>query len=280
MTEQSRLETLLLHDRWVVCAGLVIMSLLAWIYLLSGAGMAMSPLDMVSFSLQPHQDAGKVMAMPEMNMMPGQWSPQQWLVVFMMWWIMMIAMMVPSAAPMILLYTRVVRHNNNNMTTKHVSPLILFFISGYLFSWLVFSFIATSLQWALERNAWLSMEMVANRGWLTAGILIVAGIYQLTPLKQACLEKCRTPAQFITDHMKSSNIGAMQMGIEHGVFCVGCCWALMLLLFTGGVMNLLWILFLTFIVMVEKIIPSGEKVSVFTGYILVIWGVFLSTTFY
>lgn len=185
----------------------------------------------------------------------------------------MIAMMVPSAAPMILLYTRVVRHANDK--TSRIPQLILFFIFGYLVCWFLFSFIATSLQWGLDQNTWLSMNMMSNQGWLTAGLLILAGVYQLTPLKMACLEKCRSPAQFITDHMKSGNLGAMQMGIEHGIFCVGCCWALMLLLFVGGVMNLLWIVFLTLIVLAEKIIPPGEIISTVSGYILITWGLLL-----
>ena len=270
MTEKTRLEKILLHDKWIVCTGLVIMSLLAWAYLLSGAGMAMSPLDMMSVSLIPHQHVGMVMPISEMNMLPEHWPLQQWIIVILMWWIMMIAMMMPSAAPMILLYTRVVRHGGD--TTSRISHLVLFFICGYLVCWLVFSLIATLLQWGLDRNTWLSVNMMSNQGWLTATLLILVGVYQLTPLKLACLEKCRSPARFISDHMKSGGPGAMQMGIEHGIFCVGCCWALMLLLFVGGVMNLLWILFLTFIVLAEKIFPPGEKISAVTGYILVTWG--------
>lgn len=278
MTENTRLEKILLHDRWIVCAGLVAMSLLAWAYLLSGAGMAMSPLDMMSFSFQPHKDAGRMLAMPEMNMMPGQWLLQQWIIVLMMWWVMMIAMMVPSAAPMVLLYTRVVRHNYHSESTNKISQVILFFVCGYLVAWLVFSVIATLIHWALEKNTWLSMEMVSNEGGLTAGLLILVGVYQLTPLKQACLKKCRSPAQFISDHMKYGNFGAMQMGIEHGIFCVGCCWALMLLLFAGGVMNLAWIFFLTLFVLAEKIFPFGEKISSLTGYVLLVWGFVLVIT--
>ena len=278
MAETTRLETLLRHDKWIVCAGLVTITILAWVYLLSGAGMAMSMSDMTILSFIPYQHAGMSVNMPQMGMLAGDWSPGHWAIVFMMWWVMMIAMMVPGAAPMILLYARVIRYAQKNDRLTRITGLTSFFVIGYLVSWLVFSVFATSLHWGMEQNDWLSMKMITNKGWLSGGLLIAVGIYQLTPLKAACLRHCRSPAEFIASHMKNGNPGALLMGFEHGIFCVGCCWLLMVLLFVGGVMNLLWIVFLTFVVLAEKILPHGELVTKFTGFVLIAWGAFILTT--
>ena len=278
MTENTRIEILLQHDQWIVCTGLVAMTGLAWIYILSGAGMSMSPFDMTTLSFIPHQNADMSMNMPEMNVVAGEWSLNQWIIIFMMWWIMMIAMMVPSAATMILLYVRVVRYAQKNDQITHFAIPTMAFVFGYLTSWLVFSIVATSLQWLLEQNDWLSMKMISNNAWLSGGLLITVGIYQLTPLKLACLKYCRSPAEFISSHMKNGHWGALQMGIEHGIFCVGCCWFLMLLLFVGGVMNLLWIAILTLFVLSEKVLPHGQLFSRFAGYFLIIWGTVILIT--
>ena len=278
MTETTRLETLLRHDKWIVGAGLVTITVLAWVYLLSGAGMAMNTSEMAVLSFIPYQHAGMSMNMPGMNMIASDWSPGHWAIVLMMWWIMMIAMMVPGAAPMILLYARVIRHAQRNEQTTRITGLTSFFVIGYLVSWLLFSVIATSLHWGMEQNDWISMKMITNKGWLSGSLLIAVGIYQLTPLKAACLRHCRSPAEFIAGHMKKGNLGALQMGLEHGIFCVGCCWLLMVLLFVGGVMNLLWIVFLTFVVLFEKILPHGELVTKFTGLVLIAWGAFILIT--
>ena len=278
MTETTRLETLLRHDKWIVCAGLVTITVLAWCYLLGGAGMSMSTSDMTILSFIPYQHAGMSMNMPQMGMVAGNWSVGHWGIVFMMWWIMMIAMMVPGTVPTVLLYARVIRHAQRTDRTTRITDLVSFFVLGYLFSWLVFSVIATSLHWGMEQNDWLSMKMITNKGWLSGGLLIAVGIYQLTPLKVACLRHCRSPAEFIASHMKNGKPGALQMGIEHGIFCVGCCWLLMFLLFVGGVMNLLWIVFLTFVVLSEKVLPHGEYLTKITGFVLIAWGTFILIT--
>ena len=247
-------------------------------YLLSGAGMGMNPLDMTTFSLVPHQNVGMAMNMPEMNMVVGAWSLSQWIIVFMMWWIMMIAMMVPSASPVVLLYARVLRHAKKNCQIKHFAVPTTAFVSGYLVSWSGFSIAATTLQWSLEQNHLLSMKMISNNIWLSGGLLITVGVYQLTPLKLACLKHCRSPAEFISIHMKNGHWGALQMGFNHGVFCVGCCWFLMLLLFVGGVRNLLWIAILTLFVLSEKVLPHGQLISRLIGYLLVVWGAVILIT--
>ncbi len=278
MSENTRFEILLRHDQWIVCAGLVAITGLAWIYILSGAGMSMNPFDMTTLSLVPHQNAGMAMNMPEMNMVVGAWSLSQWITVFMMWWIMMIAMMVPSASPMVLLYARVLRHAQKNNQIIHFAIPTTAFVSGYLISWFGFSVAATTLQWLLEQNDLLSMKMISNNTWLSGCLLITVGIYQLTPLKLACLKHCRSPAEFISSHMKNGHWGALQMGFKHGIFCVGCCWFLMLLLFVGGVMNLLWIAILSLFVLSEKVLPHGQVISRFTGYLLVVWGAVILIT--
>ena len=278
MSENTRLEILLRHDQWIVYAGLVAITGLAWIYLLSGAGMGTNPFDMTALSLVPNQNAGTAMDMPEMNIVDGAWSLTQWIIVFMMWWIMMIAMMVPSASPMVLIYARVLRHAQKNNQIIHFAIPTTAFVSGYLISWFGFSIAATTLQWLLVQNNWLSMKMISNNAWLSGGLLITVGIYQLTPLKLACLNHCRSPAEFISSHMKNGHWGALQMGFKHGNFCVGCCWSLMLLLFVGGVMNLLWIAILALFVLSEKVLPHGQLFSRFTGYLLVVWGAVILIT--
>ena len=263
------LEKILRHDRWIVVICLSFVCGLAWLYLLNGAGMGMSPLAMTSFTLIPYRTAGMSMNMPEMGMLMGTWSGQQWLITLLMWWIMMIAMMLPSAAPMVLLHARVVRH------AQRLSPLQVpsaSFVGGYILVWLLFSVLATVLQWALQQQDWLSMNMATSNGWLSATFLILAGGYQLSTIKQVCLKFCSSPAAFIAQHMQPGNWGALSLGVRHGLFCLGCCWLLMLLLFVGGVMNLLWIAVLSLFVWIEKFLPAWPMLPRLAGIGLIIWG--------
>lgn len=174
--------------------------------------------------------------------------------MFLMWTVMMVGMMVPSAAPMTLLYGAVARK-----AAAQGSPLAptAVFVAGYLSMWALFSAAATAAQWGLERAALLSPAMVATSPALGAALLIAAGIYQLTPLKRACLRHCRSPAHFLSGHWRGGTTGAFRMGLEHGAYCLGCCWVLMGLLFVGGVMNLLWIAAIALFVLVEKLVPHG-----------------------
>jgi predicted metal-binding membrane protein len=143
---------------------------------------------------------------------------------------------------------------------------------GYLATWAAFSLVATLAQWALERKGLLAPSLVSTSVWLSAGILVAAGIYQLTPLKRACLRHCRSPLAFISTHWRQGARGALRMGVVHGVFCVGCCWFLMALLFFGGVMNLYWIAGLALFVLFEKTVPAGHWLEYATGVILLVWG--------
>jgi predicted metal-binding membrane protein len=179
-----------------------------------------------------------------------------------MWWLMMVAMMLPSAAPAILLYARV--REQRGASGPVVQPWI--FLVGYLAVWLLFSIIAAATQRLIAPETLLLDRRVAG------GVLIVAGLYQLSPLKRACLNQCRSPAEFLSRNWQPGAGGAMRLGVLHGTYCVGCCWMLMTLLFVGGVMNFAWIAGLTLIVGVEKLIPRGDLIGRAAGAALVAWG--------
>ncbi len=266
MEGTTRIERLLSNDRLIIVSGLVLVSLLAWAYLLAGAGMDMPPLVANPFVLSLHP-TGTAMAMP--------WSLVRAVIVVFMWWVMMIAMMLPGAAPVLLLYARVQRNGHDKGEDTVVGILVTVFVAGYLAVWLGFSILATVLQWQLEQVQWLSMSMSTSYRSLSAVLLIVVGIYQFTPLKETCLRHCRSPAEFIASHMKPGRRGAFRMGLEHGKFCLGCCWLLMVLLFVGGVMNILWIAILTLLVLAEKLLSRFKNLPDVIGIILITWGITL-----
>jgi predicted metal-binding membrane protein len=270
--ELSFAERLLRHDRLVVVGGLVLLTALAWLYILVGAGTGMPAWHMVSLSLFPYRI--DEMTMGGMVMHPGAWSPGYWVIMLLMWWIMMVAMMTPSAAPMILLYARATRHAEGRGQLQPGIASTAAFAGGYLLVWLGFSIAATFLMWLLERAGVLSVTRMASTGaWLSGGLLIAAGLYQFSPLKNVCLRVCRAPAEFLSRHWRRGASGAMRMGLEHGAFCVGCCWVLMALLFVGGVMNLLWVAILAIVVLAEKVAPAGLWISRAFGAVLIAWGV-------
>jgi predicted metal-binding membrane protein len=212
--------------------------LLAWGYLLSGAGMG---------------------AMAGMTAVTPGWS-----LVFIMWAAMMVAMMLPSAAPAILLYARVHRHS----AEADSAPPTAAFLGGYLACWLALSAVAATLHLTLEGDA------LASRN-AAAALLIAAGLYQLSPLKDACLSRCRSPAEFLTHHYRPGTSGALRLGLLHGAYCVGCCWSLMALLFVGGVMNLAWVAALTLLVAAEKLLPGGQWIARVAGLAVIAWGAVL-----
>ena len=174
-------------------------------------------------------------------MMTGVWDAPHLVLLWAMWAVMMTGMMLPSAGPML-----------------KVAPQPYHLALGYLSIWVAFSVGATALQWLLMRALVLTPMMEVSGTVAAAALLAIAGIYQWTPLKQACLATCQSPMAFITRRWRSGDIGAFRMGAEHGVYCVGCCWALMLLLFAGGVMNLAVIAALTIFVAFEKLAPLGR----------------------
>jgi predicted metal-binding membrane protein len=244
------LHALLRRDRAVVLAGLVAVIMLAWAYLILGAGIEMDEMDM---------GGGQIM------MMAPPWTLGYAALIFLMWAIMMVAMMLPSAAPTILLVTALGR--------DRIAPVAVPFAFGYLLVWIGFSLAATALQFGLDRGGVLSETMATSSAALAGIVLIVAGAYQWTPLKQACLRHCRSPLAFLLGRWRQGAWGAVTNGMRHGLFCLGCCWMLMVLLFVGGLMNLLWVGALALLVLIEKTLPRGGRTSRATGAALVVWGV-------
>jgi predicted metal-binding membrane protein len=196
-------------------------------------------------------------------MAPIAWTPGYAVLMCFTWWIMMMAMMLPSAAPMILLFARVTRKQCDDDAPYMPTGL---FVAGYVLVWGAFSLVAVSAQWGLERRGLLSCVLFG------AGLLVAAGIYQLTPLKHACLRHCRSPIAFITQHWRPGDLGALRMGVAHGTFCTGCCWFLMALLFYGGIMNVYWVVGLAVFVLLEKTTPAGHWLGRIAGALLIAWG--------
>lgn len=242
-------EGVLRRHRAATIAALVILALLAWIYLLAGAGM------------------GGAGGMDGMMAMP----PPGLFALAAMWWVMMIAMMVPSAAPAVLLYARV-----NSQRVDSASSPTGAFLSGYLACWLAFSLAAAAAQlWLQQAEIASPMSMALHSRAAGGALLILAGLYQLSPLKHACLGRCRSPASFLTVHYRPGQAGAFRLGLLHGAFCVGCCWLLMLLLFVGGVMNFAWIAGLTLLVAAEKMLPNGDWLARIAGAAMIGWGIWI-----
>jgi len=251
----SGIEATLRRDRWVVAASLSLVIALAWLYLWYDAAMMsqIGPVDGLA---------------PEAT---NALHPAALAMTFAMWSIMMVGMMLPSAAPTLLLYGALVRKNGERDT---VLPAVWIFTGGYLAAWTAFSFAATVLQVALEQAALLTPMMETRSNGLSAAILIAAGVYQWLPLKQACLRHCRSPLQFLVAHWRGGKRGAFRMGAEHGVYCVGCCWALMLVLFVAGVMNLLWVALIAAFVLVEKLLPASKFTARLASVALIAIGLF------
>jgi predicted metal-binding membrane protein len=261
MTEAapSLFETILRRDRTVVVAALVVVIALSWLWIALGAGMGMSAIEMTR--------------MPrDMLMTPATWTPAYAVLMFLMWWVMMVAMMLPSAAPTLLIFARISRRES--VAEGPWTPTGCF-AAGYLTVWAGFSALATALQWGLEWSGLLSAMMVPTAVWLGAAILIAAGLWQVTPIKHACLRHCHSPIGFLTGHWRAGSAGAFRMGLEHGTYCLGCCWFLMALLFFGGVMNLWWIGGLAVYVLIEKVSPMGHWLSCVVGVGLIAWGAYL-----
>ncbi len=191
---------------------------------------------------------------PMAMMILHAWTTIDFGLMFAMWTIMMVGMMLPSAGPTTLVYAAVARKAAREGTP--IAPTAAF-VAGYLAMWTLFSLGATFAQWGLEAAALLSPMMVSRSPGLGATLLVGAGLYQLTPFKNACLAHCRSPAHFIAEHWRPGTSGALRMGLEHGGYCLGCCWVLMGLLFFGGVMNLLWIAGIALFVLLEKMVPFG-----------------------
>jgi predicted metal-binding membrane protein len=268
MMNASVLEAVLRRDRAIIIAAISLLTVLAWADLVWLADdMSMGGMDMTGFRMIP---AGQGLMMPTSE----PWKPIEFAYVLAMWVVMMIGMMTPSVAPMILIYARVGRQAVIDGKPFAAST---WFAGGYLLAWLAFSVVATSAQWILERATLLTPTMVSASNLLGGIVLISAGLYQWTPLKEACLFNCQAPLTFIMRHggFRGDPIGAVTLGLRHGLYCVGCCWALMVLLFVGGVMNLFWIAALGILVLLEKVMPSGKIIAQLAGGLFVLAGAWM-----
>ena len=255
MQNVTSLEAVLRRDRVVVMAGVAALVALAWAYLV--------------YVARSSADSGSGMAMAQLQ----SWTAADFGLMFLMWAVMMVAMMVPTAAPMILLFATV-----NRRLREQDRPYVPtgVFLSGYLIVWSGFAVLATVANWGLHVNSLLSSMMGTNTSaYLGGGLLLAAAIFQWSPLKYACLSQCRSPLGFIMTEWRDGAGGALRMGLIHGLYCLGCCWVLMGLLFILGVMNLLWIAALATFVLVEKVVPRRFLVSQATGLILAAWGVWM-----
>jgi len=253
----SALPTLPRRERLLIGASLCGIALLAWFYTIYEARRmnATGVCECMRMKISG----------PELS----SWPADTLLPLFFMWAIMMIAMMLPSALPMILTFAAVTR-NRQRLGRAYVPMSI--FVLGYVAIWCVFSVLAAISQWWLHRQALLSSSMISTSAWLGGTLLLGAGIFQFTPLKRTCLTHCRGPLELIMTRWREGNMGAFRMGLAHGAFCTGCCWALMALLFAAGVMNILWIAALTLLVCLEKVLPLRARISAATGVLLAVWG--------
>lgn len=247
------------HERLVLSICLIVVTALAWAYLVS-LGRQMS-------AAMEYDTAMAAMGMD----MRAPWGAPDAAFTFLMWVVMMIGMMTPSAAPVLVLFggTAAARQERG-------LPLsALAFGSGYFAVWTAFSAAATLAQWGMREASLLSPSMRTSSALFASAILIVAGIYQLSPMKAACLSQCRSPLGVLMTNWRSGIGGAFRMGAHHGAFCLGCCWALMAVLFVVGVMNLLWVAILGSVVLLEKVSPAGAVVARVAGVVMVLAGIAL-----
>jgi predicted metal-binding membrane protein len=246
----ERVQAILGRDRLLAVGGLLTVFVLAWGYLLHLAGATAPAASMAA--------------------MPSRWGAVDLLLTFLMWAVMMVAMMVPSATPLVLLHLRVTRARRPEGEAVASAFLML---AGYLALWTAFSAAATLVQWGLQAAALLTPMMKTAGDALAGGLLVAAGLYQWTPVKRRCLEHCRSPLEFLAAHWWPGPAGAFCTGLHHGLYCVGCCWLLMGLLFVLGVMNLLWVAALAALVLIERTGPAGPFMARLAGAGLAAWGV-------
>lgn len=246
-----------LGRRAAILAALAAVAVICWLYLWLQAGATAGRTGMSG------------MAMPAPL---AAWSVGDLALTVALWWIMMLAMMLPSAAPMVLMFAAINRSRRARGRT--IVPTTVF-AAGYALAWGGFGVAASLAQWALERAALVSPQTLRAVPTLGAAIAIAAGLYQLTPLKTACLVKCRSPFDFVLNRWRDGAIGALRMGLGHGLYCLGCCWMLMALLFAGGAMSLLWMAALTGFVMLEKLVPAGLWLTRAGGVLLLGFGAYL-----
>jgi predicted metal-binding membrane protein len=272
------------RDRIIVLSSLALITALSWAYVSSLASDMQNNMDVTTSDIPDIQSVDKAASdssdMQSMDMATEiaipqlqAWGVTDIALIFVMWVVMMVAMMTPSAAPMILMFAGINRRRQKQQV-PYVPTSV--FLLGYLAVWAAFSVLATVAQWAFHAVSLLSPMMVSTSPILGGILLLIAGIYQLTPLKHACLSKCRSPLGFVLNEWREGRWGAFLMGLKHGGYCTGCCWSLMALLFIAGVMNLVWVAAIAGLILFEKVAPAGHRVGQAAGILLAGWGALLS----
>ena len=265
-----------LRDRMTVYVGVFVVLLVSWFYIL-GMGWHMNTLPFVENKMMnmPMEKSMGFLDTILMWMPPssGSWVLSDFVLLFLMWSVMMIAMMTPSILPMLMLFTTL---NARNKSKGKDTSSTLLLLAGYLMSWVLFSLVITLPEYAMHKSGLLNPMMEPTHAYLGSVMLVIAGIYQFTPFKDACLTVCQSPLTFLMNNWKDGNLGAFLVGYKHGFYCIGCCWALMLTLFALGVMNIMWVMVLTIFVLFEKL--SYKNPLLFrrvAGYTFILWGIFL-----
>lgn len=247
---KSRSAEVFNQSRAIVITGIITLSVLAWGYMVY---------------LGWHASAGTG---------AGTHHSASFLFVFVMWSVMMVAMMVPSAAPTILMFDTIVKNQAGNESRVSMTTV---FIAGYLATWTVYSGFAAMGQLWLQNAALISTAMARSAPIVSGVLLVVAGLFQFSSLKYACLKHCRSPVGFFMSHWQDGQKGALLMGLRSGTYCVGCCWALMVLMFVAGAMNVFWMAVLALFILVEKLIPWGRRFSQTSGVVMIAWGIWIFT---
>ena len=255
-----------LHHRAIVLVILILISILCWFYTITGVGMNMSAWEMTLINLNMNEMS------PSMKMMNSEYNHINFLnmiFIFLMWFLMMIAMMLPTAIPFIMMFDKI---SNERKQLNYSYGLTVNFFLSYVLFWALFSLCLTIIHILLQKLNILNPSSLSV-GYIIGGVLfLLAGVYQMTPFKEVCLKYCRNPIDFLSGQKIFNNFGALYLGLKHGIFCVGCCWVLMLLLFYSGVMNIFWIAGLSLYIMVEKFIILGKKFNFFSGLLLILFG--------
>jgi predicted metal-binding membrane protein len=254
---KKQIEETLKLDRVVAALGLSGITAISWIYMVNmAAGVAGAP-QRIQICCSPYLKA---------------WNASNLGLIFGMWTVMMIAMMVPSESPIVIMFAAI----NRGKGPGRQLLLTAAFLLGYLAVWTVFGALATLAQWGLHAGALLSSTMMINSSIFGGALLFAAGIFQWTGLKYACLSRCRSPLGFLINEWREGVSGAGIMGMKHGIYCIGCCWLLMGLMFVAGVMNLLWMAVITVFVFLEKVVMGGFLISRFAGIVLIVWGMWMA----
>lgn len=249
---ESRSVAVFKKSRALVILGIVALAALAWGYMLF-LGWHAALDNSASLQTQSHHSAS-------------------FLFVFVMWSVMMVAMMVPSAAPTILMFDTIVHKRVINKSW--FSPTVIF-VAGYLAAWTVYSAFAAIGQLWLQNTALISTAVSKSAPIVSGILLIIAGLFQFSPLKYACLKHCRSPIGFFMLHWQNGHRGALAMGLRSGMYCVGCCWAIMVLMFVAGAMNIIWMAVLALFILVEKLMPWERRFSQISGVLMVAWGIWI-----